>query len=452
MRDAEENTRRDEAGDSRKQAEKVYKSKKGLYAENLAMATPENVQRLLHELQVHQIELEMQNEELLRIQLALEVARARYFDLYDLAPVGYCTLNEKGLIMESNMLVAELLGVARRELNRQMFSQFIVADDEDTFYNHRRLLFGTGQPLSCEIRIRRQAGAIFWVRLQSDVLIEPEGNPIHLITLTDINTRKLAEEQLLAERAGLEKRVSERTAELNRANFELVKVGRVKDEFLASISHELRTPLTSILGLTEVLRAQAYGSLNLKQSQAMADIEISGRQLLGLVNATLDYSLILTGHLDVRLAPCLLVDACQVSLDEITPLAEQKQQQTSFSFDELTTLVRMDERRLQQMLMYLLNNATKFTPPGGSFGIEIKTSETEKLALVTVWDKGVGIKSEDLPRLFQGFAQLDGGAGLGLALVKRLVELQGGSISVESVFGSGSRFTLKLPLVVLSEA
>ena len=193
MRDAEENTRRDEAGDLRKRAEKVNKGKKGLYAENLAMATPENVQRLLHELQVHQIELEMQNEELLRIQQALEDARARYFNLYDLAPVGYCTLNVKGLILESNLLVANLLGVTRSELKLQRFSQFIVADDEDTFYNHRRLLFETSQPLSCEIRIRRQAGAIFWVRLQSSLMLEPEGNPIHLITLTDINARKLAE-------------------------------------------------------------------------------------------------------------------------------------------------------------------------------------------------------------------------------------------------------------------
>ena len=442
------------AADIRKRAEKILMDTQVLLPEELAAQTPGEVKLLLHELHVHQIELEMQNEELRRTQLALQDARARYFDLYNLAPVGYCSLDEKGLILEANLTASNMLGVMRSALNKLRFTYFIVPADEDLYYGQRKLLFEHNLPLDCELRLRRQNGTIFWGRLQASLAHESEGGgPIQFVTFSDISGRKQVELELLEARASLEEKVAERTAELKVVNSELNLAGRVKDEFLASVSHELRTPLTSILGLTEVLRLKAYGSLTIKQAMALENIETSGRQLLGMINAILDYSLVLTGQLDVRVAPCLLVDICQAALDETSVMAEKKQQHVSISFSELTTLVQMDERRLQQMLVYLLSNAIKFTPPGGSLGIDVKIDEIENLALVTVWDKGIGIQPEDLPRLFQGFAQLDsslarqyGGAGLGLALVKKLAEVQGARIEVESIYGTGSWFTLSLPV------
>ncbi|OHC29181.1 MAG: hypothetical protein A2Y50_15045 [Pseudomonadales bacterium RIFCSPLOWO2_12_59_9] len=119
----------------------------------------------LHELHVHQIELEMQNEELRRTQAQVEIARERYFDLYDLAPIGYCTLSGNGLILQANLTATQLLGVMHTELIRQSLTRFIVHDDQDVFYHLRTQLIATGEPQSCELQMRRADGTVFWARL-----------------------------------------------------------------------------------------------------------------------------------------------------------------------------------------------------------------------------------------------------------------------------------------------
>src|ERR1041385_8772740 len=130
----------------RKRAEALAAAKAGEMAENLEVLSPEVARRALHELRVHQIELEMQNEELRRTQEALEISRARYFDLYDLAPVGYFTLSEQGLIREVNLTAADLLGMARGALAGQPLSRFVVSEDQDIYYLHRKVLLETGAP------------------------------------------------------------------------------------------------------------------------------------------------------------------------------------------------------------------------------------------------------------------------------------------------------------------
>ncbi len=124
--------------------------------------SPELARRALHELQVHQIELEMQNEELRRAQEELELSRSRYFDLYDLAPVGYCTLSEKGLILEANLTVAKLFGAERGTLVNQPFSRFIFPEDQDTYYLHRRALWEMGAPQTWELRVLKKGVAPSW--------------------------------------------------------------------------------------------------------------------------------------------------------------------------------------------------------------------------------------------------------------------------------------------------
>lgn len=165
---------------------------------------PGDAERLVHELQVHQIELEMQNDELLRAQQELEASRARYFDLYDLAPVGYFTLSEKGLIQEVNLTAAALLGVERKALVNQPLTRFILKEDQDIYYLHRKQLFETGAPQVCEFRMLRAAAAPFWARVEAAAAKDADGLPVCRAVMSDITAEKRAEESERANAALLE--------------------------------------------------------------------------------------------------------------------------------------------------------------------------------------------------------------------------------------------------------
>jgi PAS domain S-box-containing protein len=161
--------------------------------EHIDDLSPESLRVILHELRVHQIELEMQNEELRRAQAELDASRARYFDLYDLAPVGYCTVGEKGLILEGNLTAAALLGVARSALVRQLFSRFVLKEDQDIYYMCRRRLTETGEPQQCELRLVRPDGPPFWSCLEATASHDEAGAPSCRIALSDISARKRKE-------------------------------------------------------------------------------------------------------------------------------------------------------------------------------------------------------------------------------------------------------------------
>jgi PAS domain S-box-containing protein len=290
------------------------------------------------------------------------------------------------------------------------------------------------------------------ITIANQAAVSIENSKLFLMAQVELAARKQAELQLMQAQTRLEQRVAERTADLKAANQALEKAAHLKDEFLSSMSHELRTPLTGILGLSEVLQLQTYGPLSEKQLTSLKHIASSGRHLLELINDILDLSRIEARQLVLRLGPCSLTQICQASLQAISGQAQQKKLQTSLSINPPDLVVEADAQRLKQMLANLLSNAVKFTPAGESFGIEVSSSPAEQQVHIVVWDTGIGIRAEDMSRLFQTFVQLDAslarqynGTGLGLVLVKRLAELQGGSVSVESSFGAGSRFTIHLP-------
>ena len=162
----------------------------------LSAQSPEEIQQMLHELRVHQIELEMQNEELRTAQALIEAGRVRYFEYYDLAPVGYCTVSEKGLILEANLTAATLLGTARSALLKQPLSSFILKEDQDICYLHRKQLLATGEAQDCELRLLRPDGTHFWAHLAGIAAQADDGAPVCRITLSDITARKRAEEVL----------------------------------------------------------------------------------------------------------------------------------------------------------------------------------------------------------------------------------------------------------------
>ena len=259
----------------------------------------------------------------------------------------------------------------------------------------------------------------------------------------DITEREQAAEALLESRDNL-----------SIANATLEQASRLKDEFLASMSHELRTPLTGILGLAEVLQMGTYGALNEKQLKYIMSIEGSGRHLLELINDILDLSKIEAGKLDLILEPFALAEICRSSLQLVKGMAHQRKINIEFSIEPASITVRVDARRMKQMLVNLLSNALKFTPEAGRVGLEVKVHGDENSVHICVWDTGIGIKPEDFIKLFKPFTQLDSalsrqypGTGLGLSLVQRMADMHGGSVTAESIPGGGSRFTIILPWV-----
>lgn len=289
------------------------------------------------------------------------------------------------------------------------------------------------------------------VALGSHAVIAMTNARLYAQAQHELLERQRAEAALLDERATLAQRVEERTAELRAANVELARAMRAKDEFLATMSHELRTPLTAILALSEMLGESIYGPLGPRQQKAVQGIEESGRHLLAIINDILDIARIEAGKLVLDLGPVDVEEVCMASLRLVTNAVQKKKLQVSTSFDVQVKHVYADERYLKQILVNLLNNAAKFTPDGGVIGLDVVSVPEEQVVSFTVWDTGIGIAQESMSRLFKPFVQLDTrlareyeGAGLGLALVYRLVELHGGSVSVSSEVGKGSRFTLRL--------
>lgn len=269
----------------------------------------------------------------------------------------------------------------------------------------------------------------------------------------EIAERQRAEAALAAERALLARRVEERTADLSKANAELARAARLKDEFLANVSHELRTPLNTILGSGEILRSQTFGPVNEKQLKYVRNIEESGRHLLSLINDILDLSKAEAGRLVMELRPVVIETVCQASLRLIKQLANKRGLQISQSFTNLVVpTLTADELRLKQILVNLLSNAVKFTPEGGRIGLEVVGDVEHQAVRFTVWDTGIGIAKSDMSTLFKPFVQVESnlarqysGSGLGLSLVARMTELHGGGVSVESQVGQGSRFTVSFP-------
>jgi PAS domain S-box-containing protein len=262
--------------------------------------------------------------------------------------------------------------------------------------------------------------------------------------------------QLLAElqheRAQLTRRVAERTADLSMANAELARAARLKDEFLANMSHELRTPLNAILGRCEALEEGIYGAVTQDQITSLHVIIESGQHLLTLINDILDLSKIESGQLTLMHETIDVNLVSTMALRMVAQIALVKRIALTSQFDAQVQQFSADERRLKQILVNLLSNAVKFTPQGGRVGLEVRGSPEEQTLTFTVWDTGIGIAADDLPRLFQPFVQLDSslnrqytGTGLGLSLVSRLAQALGGSVAVTSTPGQGSRFSVTLP-------
>ncbi|MEW6770986.1 MAG: ATP-binding protein [Bacillota bacterium] len=255
-------------------------------------------------------------------------------------------------------------------------------------------------------------------------------------------------EEVVALARELERRVEERTKELKEMNLELERANRLKVEFLATMSHELRTPLNTIIGFTDVLLHELPETAG-RAREYLTDVMESAEHLLALINDVLDLAKIEAGKEELYLEPVAVPNLLRGMAALFREKAAQHGIEVVVDVENVGEWM-LDVRKFKQIMFNLLSNAFKFTPDEGKVGIEAQV-ENDLLA-ITVWDTGIGIEPGDVPRLFKPFEQLDSslarrypGTGLGLAMVKKLAELHGGSVTLESEPGKGSRFTVRFP-------
>jgi len=409
--------------------------------ENMETMPAEEIRHLLHELGVHQIELEMQNEELRESQIALDTVRERFFDLYDLAPVGYFALSEHGLICQANLCAAHLFGVPRSALHMQPLSKFILTEDQDLYYLHRKRLLEDGVLQSFELRLQQTDGSTFWVHLSMTAAHDAEGAIELRVVLTNINERMLLQQALIS-----------KNAELERALAVADQASQAKSEFLSRMSHELRTPLHAILGFGQLLAVNASDEsvpMSDQQSQSVDQILKAGWHLLALINEVLDLAVIESGTIGLSMEPIALEEIFSDCKDMILPLIQQHDIRVNFPATQMPYVVLADRIRLKQALINLLSNAIKYNQPGGAVSISCCVMQNQCVR-INVADTGQGMSHYQLSQLFQPFnrlgQELSGteGAGIGLVVCKKLIDLMQGEIGASSTEGKGSVFWIEL--------
>lgn len=271
--------------------------------------------------------------------------------------------------------------------------------------------------------------------------------------IQDITSEVKLKQELTSRGDLLEDKVRERTEELQTSlknleetNFKLKEANFHKNRFLSIMSHELRTPLNAILGFADLLDKQYYGNLNKQQIEYVSLILNSGQHLLELINDILDIAKIDAGSMETMIEEINIKDCLNAIYNMMKPQFEDKNIELDFNTEEAISLLYTDIRKCKQVIINLLSNALKFTPEGGHVSLQLESVD-ETYMKISVTDNGIGIKQEDQERVFSEFCQLDnsikdvlGGAGIGLALSKRLVHLLGGDIGVNSTLGAGSTF------------
>jgi PAS domain S-box-containing protein len=387
--------------------------------ENLDTLSPEVARRALHELRVHQIELEMQNEELRRAQEELEVSRARYFDLYDLAPVAYFTLSEEGLILEANLTAAKLLGVTRGALVKQHLSRFVLREDQDIYYLHRKALWGTGAPQSWEMRVLKRDAAPFWVRVESTTAEGDDGASVSRAVISDITESKRAERALKTTNAELQ-------------------------EFAFALTHDLQEPLRMVVNFSQLLALEQQGKLGKDADQYISYSVEGALRIEALLKSLLNYLEVPEAEGD-RLPPVNCNHVLSKALSSLQKAV--KQSGAAVTFDTLPT-VAAKEDMLTQLFQNLIANSIKYRGEAAP-RIHISAEKTAEGWLFSVRDNGIGIDPADAEHVFGMFKRLHGkeipGTGIGLALCRKVVERHGGHIWVESEAGHGAVFKFTLP-------
>jgi PAS domain S-box-containing protein len=387
----------------------------------------------------------LEQEEQARVVL---LAEARFRELIENAPDAILQVDSDGKIIVANRTAETMFGYTREELLGESVDILVPMGARPSHRKHRASFanspkirpMGSGTELSA----LRKDGIEVPVEISLSPSYQQAGMNVTAV-IRDVSERRQAELQMRSLRENYMAELEARQKEAERLNL-------LKSDFLASMSHELRTPLHTIIGFADLLREESDGPLNDKQRRFLKHIHEDSEHLLGLINDVLDFSKIEAGGMSLRIEEVCLADAIFDAVNAIRPRAAMKflalETQSIFS-----GLVAADPMRLKEVFYNLLSNAVKFTPDGGK--ITLQTEEEDKFVRVTVADSGVGIPEDQLEQVFEKFYQVGyatsgvrEGTGLGLAICKRLIEMQGGKIWIDSSEGSGSHFHFTIPKVV----
>ena len=427
----------------RQRAETIFWEKSELSSEELKAMTPDAMRQTLHELGVHQIELEMQNEELRRMQVTLDAARARYFDLYNLAPMGYLTLSETKLILEANITAATLLGAVRDSLLQQPLSRFIQKEDQDIWYLHHKQLLATRKPQACDLRLVRNDGTPFWAHLTAILAQEADGAPVCRVTLIDITERKRAE----AEKAGWEAS--------NRQLQKTESLGRMA----GAIAHHFNNNLQVVM-LNLQLAANKRPE-NTEPDQGLSAAMQAIRKAAEVGTQMLTY----LGQSQVNLEPLDLAEVCLRSL-ALLQAALPPNAVLETNLPSPGPRLHANTNQIQQLLTNLVTNAweasdnsrgpirlavktvsAEYIPTADRFPHDWQPHATSAYACLEVADAGRGISHQNRGNLFDPFFSTQfTGRGMGLPVVLGIARAAGGGVTVESEPGRGSVFQVFFPL------
>ncbi len=354
--------------------------------------------------------------------------------IFESAGVGIVVLRER-VIVRCNRKMEELTGYEPGALIGKSTRAWYA--DEKAFEVGGSQVYaqlGQGETHRRSQQLARKDGSLFWARLSLRAFDQDDPLTGAVVIIEDVTEEREAAERL--------RRAMERAQDAD----------RIKSAFLATMSHELRTPLNSIIGFTGILLQGLAGPLNEEQHKQMGMVQKSSRHLLSLINDVLDISKIEAGQLDLSLAPFSLRESVDKVIKLVAPLAAQKGLAVHADIAPEVGEMVADQRRVEQVLINLMSNAVKFTEQGR---IDLACRLEGERYHLTVTDTGIGLRPEETAAIFQPFRQIDAGlsrqregTGLGLSICKRLVERMGGDIEVESQWGEGSVFRVRLPRIV----